>query len=687
MLKKIHNLFDRSLRYKLLFLGLFPILLVMPVTLGLAFYWSERFTTEQLYRKVNADLAVAEDAFQRLQQDYLDRLGRLAESYAFRTRYSQGDADGVRTLIRDLKEGARFDFIHLTDPLGVWRFEPEAGSAFNRSKPSILTQKAVNGRPGSGIEIFSYSDILREGNGLPEKVLLPLIESRYAGPTQREVEDRALVLRLVYPVLGEDGHVVAVLDGGVLLNGNFAFVDAIRNLVYGPGSVPEGGIGTVTVLLDDVRISTNLMDRPDHRAVGTRTADDVRDRVLQAGEHWVGRTFEVSGWHVSAYAPIWDVHGQRVGMLHTGFLETPLRQSQQHALTLLLLMLFALMGLASWLVVRGATAIFRPIEAMTAVVRATQAGQERRIGPVASRDEIGELARQFDTMLDLLQERNRQIQRATEELEQKVRERTRELTRKNIDLVHTVDLLRQTREQLVMAEKLAALGELAAGVAHEINNPTAVILGNMEVLVAELGAAAEPVRVETDLVIEQVYRIRSIVNNLLQYARKAEHAGYLEAVDVNRVIEETLPLVRHELDRKAVTVALRLEARTAVQVSPQDLQQVLVNLIVNAAHAVPVGGWVELGTADWQAQGVTITVRDNGSGIASAHLTRIFDPFFTTKQQQGTGLGLYVSYLLVRRYGGRITVDSKPGQGSAFHVWLLREAHMEDAEAPLERFV
>ena len=675
MLKRLWWSVQRSLRYKLLAIGLLPILLVMPATLGLALYWSERFTTEQLFRRVNSDLAVAEDAFLRLQQHYLDKLGSLAESYVFHTRYLQRDGDEVRALIRDLKERAQFDFIHLTDPLGVWLFETEPA----RSKPSILIQGALEGRAGSGIEVFSYSDILREGNGLPEKVVLPLIDTSGGAPADRRVEDRAMVLRLVYPVTNAEGKVVAVLDGGVLLSGNYRFVDAIRDLVYGPGSVPEGGSGTVTVLLDDVRISTNLRDGAQRRAVGTRMSEQVHLLAMQGAGRWVGRSFEVNGWHISAYSPIWDVHGQRVGMLHTAFLETPLRQSHRHAMLLLLGMLVVLMGISSWLVVRGTKSIFQPIEAMTAVVRATQAGQGLRSGPVAAADEIGELARQFDRMLDLLQERQRQIRRAAEELERKVNERTRELQQKNADLASTIRLLRETRQQLFVAEKLAALGELAAGVAHEINNPTAVILGNMDVIVAELGKAAAPVQTEIDLIVEQVYRIRSIVDHLLQYARKAECAGQLDRVDVNRVIAETLPLVQHELERKSVVLTARLQAQAMAELNPQDLKQVLVNLIVNAVHAVPVGGRIELLTDDWQDQGVTITVRDNGSGIQAEHLSRIFDPFFTTKQQQGTGLGLYVSYLLIRRYGGNITVESTPGQGSAFRLWLLSEAPMEEA--------
>jgi len=309
---------------------------------------------------------------------------------------------------------------------------------------------------------------------------------------------------------------------------------------------------------------------------------------------------------------------------------------------------------------------------MTTVVRAEQAGERRRIGAVSSQDELGELARQFDHMLDLLDERNREIRRAATELEAKVESRTRELLDKNIRLQNTINLLQQTRQRLITAEKLAAVGELTAGIAHEINNPTAVILGNMDVVISELGAAVEPVATEVELIIAQVYRIRAIVDQLLQYSRPSQYVGYVEELDVNRLIRDTLPLVQHELERRRARLDQSLQAGTRIRINRQELQQVLVNLLVNAAHALPAGGRIELHTRDWPDKGVVIGVKDYGSGIPRERLGRVFDPFYTTKQGGGTGLGLSVSYGLVRRYGGQITVDSEEGQWTHFEVYLRR---------------
>jgi two-component system NtrC family sensor kinase len=318
-------------------------------------------------------------------------------------------------------------------------------------------------------------------------------------------------------------------------------------------------------------------------------------------------------------------------------------------------------------------------------VRATRQGEERRIGDVASQDEIGELAREFDAMLQLLRERNREIQEAADSLEQKVELRTAELKRKNDDLQRTIELLREARHRLVMAEKLAALGELTAGMAHEINNPMTVILGNLDLLVEELGAAAEPARREIDLIVEQVYRVKEIIDNLLQYARPTRDPGELEVIDVAEVLKDTLTLVQHLTHRSDIALRLESKATRLVRIHRQELQQVLVNLLVNAVHALGGrDGIIHLQSRDWDEKGVVISIRDTGPGIPPEQLERVFAPFYSTKATgKGTGLGLSISYDLVRRYGGTITVQSPSGQGAEFRVWLLCEPELSDEDTTI----
>jgi len=204
-------------------------------------------------------------------------------------------------------------------------------------------------------------------------------------------------------------------------------------------------------------------------------------------------------------------------------------------------------------------------------------------------------------------------------------------------------------------------------------------------MVDELGAAAEPVRYEIDLIIEQIYRIRDIIDNLLQYARPSEYAGYLVNVDMNRLVQDTLKLVRHLKKEAWFELELDLQASLQVKINPQELQQVLVNLIVNAVHALPAeGGVIGISTREWETKGVVLQVVDNGCGMNEEQLGHIFNPFYSTKVEgEGSGLGLSVSYGLIRRYGGNLTVRSSPGGGSCFSVWLLVEPVMVEDEATI----
>ena len=559
IITRIINAVRGTVRYKLLVLVLFPILLMMPIALAVAIYWGTNFTYDQLYTKVNSDLSVADDVFVRMQQDYLNRLGTLAESYAFRTALEIDNQKGIAEQLLEVELAAGFTYLNVIDRNANTR-DVKAGADIHgrRSSSSLLRHR--RDIPQSVLRFSVLKISVKLGESLASSVELSLLETPRARPTTRKVEDRAMMIRALYPVKDSRGELMAILDGGVQLNGNFGFVDAIRDLVYGPGSLPAGSIGTVTVFLDDVRISTNVPLRPGERALGTRVSNEVRTQVLDQGRKWIDRAFVVNDWYISSYEAILDVDGNRVGMLYAGYLERPFRNALWKALAILVLMFLALMLISALVAIRGAKSIFRPVEDMSSVVQATREGKLTRIGEVASRDEIGVLASEFDAMLDLLHQRNKEILASADQLELKVEERTAELQQKNEDLHRTISVLQETRQKLVNAEKLAALGELTAGVAHEINNPTAVMLGNIDVLVDELGSAIKPVQHEVDLIIEQIYRIKDIINNLLHYAHPEDYDGYMADVDVNELVHQTLKLISHYQNKYRFEIQLELKA-------------------------------------------------------------------------------------------------------------------------------
>ena len=677
MIRRFQAIISSCLRYKLLILVLLPVLLVMTSVVALSNLWLNEVSYQQLLKKVNADLNVAHEAFEQNQTNLLADLALLAESYSFRFPLEQNltkekEAQQIQPLLLQLIQEQGFDFIQMVDLHGCDYWDETSCNAKN----SPLLSKALLGQPATGVDLFSARELKAINPDLAEMVYQPLVATPRSNPVSNTAENRGMVLHSYYPVMNADKNVKAILIGGVLLNRNFKFVDNLRDLVYSKGSLADDGLGTVTIFLDDVRISTNVPEQltsPEQRALGTRVSDEVREQVLTYGKKWVDRAFVVSDWYISAYEPISDVYGNRVGMLYTGFLEAPFRATFFTGLTLLLLIFTVVTIIAVLLAVFGAKSIYKPIEAMANVIKTIEHGGEDRIGHLDSNDELAVFAQQFNGMLDTLQAQRAQIQNAADELEVKVEDRTQQLKKQKIDLQQTIRLLKQTREKLVANEKLAAIGEFTAGIAHEINNPTAVILGNMDLLVDELGEQAKPVQRETELIIQQVFRIRSIINNLLQYSRTESFQEAWMDVNINTVVNDTLALVHHDLSRRKMKLNLDLRSNLIVKGNHQQFQQVLINLIVNAMNAQKKEGQITIRSRNWKDQGVLMVVKDNGPGIKKEILPRIFDPFFT-QISGGTGLGLYVSSGILNRFGAEILVRSRVGVGTSFYIWFYLDA-------------
>jgi len=208
-----------------------------------------------------------------------------------------------------------------------------------------------------------------------------------------------------------------------------------------------------------------------------------------------------------------------------------------------------------------------------------------RNGETRSHDEIGQVAGHLDDLLDELQDRDAKLRAWADELEQRVEERTAELRDANAKL-------EDTWQQLVMSEKLASIGEITAGVAHEINNPVAVIQGNLDVMRESLGERADSVAVELDLIDRQVARINSIVGKLLQFARPHEFSGAEEAVHLRPLVHDCLVLVEHVLSKAEIEVETDLAEAPRVRIEAGEMQQVVVNLLVNAAQAMTAAGTI-----------------------------------------------------------------------------------------------
>jgi two-component system NtrC family sensor kinase len=219
---------------------------------------------------------------------------------------------------------------------------------------------------------------------------------------------------------------------------------------------------------------------------------------------------------------------------------------------------------------------------------------------------------------------------------------------------------------------MAAVGEMAAGVAHELNNPLTTIAGFVELALEEIPLESRS-HEDLSLVLREAQRAHTVVRRLLDFSRHSEN--YRDRVQVNELVSEALSLVQHFI--KTSGVQIRLEYGSGlppVSVDPNQIKQVLLNLIHNALHAMPTGGSLLLRTearSNEGRPGISISIQDSGEGISDENLNRIFEPFFTTRPAgKGTGLGLAVSYGIITSHDGVIEVESQVGVGSCFTVWL-----------------
>ncbi len=296
-------------------------------------------------------------------------------------------------------------------------------------------------------------------------------------------------------------------------------------------------------------------------------------------------------------------------------------------------------GLGTWIVIR--TMIDRRVTPLVETMRRVQQGDLSARAGVRGVDEIAEFTRQFNEMVSELD-------------------------------AAQVDLRRYHAEQMERAERLASLGQLAAGLAHEIKNPLAGIAGAIRIVTDEL-RDGDPKKEIFDEVLVQVDRLDRTVKDLLDFARPRKPE--LKLASVNEILSSTLALLTPQTNEQNIHVVSRFSAHVPdVMVDPKQIQQVFLNLMLNAAQSMPKGGTLEIAThletrPPHKNPFVRIDITDDGYGVGEDVLDQIFAPFFTTKHR-GTGLGLSIAQRIVEEHGGFIDVESRPGEGSCFSVFV-----------------
>ena len=498
----------------------------------------------------------------------------------------------------------------------------------------ILRVALSQGKAQSATEVFPAN--ILAAVGLEEQAHIALTETPKAAPAPFDSREGTAGLTLVgtAPVISNDGEVVGAVLCGHLFNQDYTLVDRIKEVA---------GVDTVTIFFGDLRVSTNVEDELGNRAIGTRVSQQVFDTVLVSGKEFTGPAYVVNQWYTTRYRPLYDHLGQIVGMLYVGTKQAAFQSLLDTFQREVFLIAAATIVLAVLIAIPLSLSISRPFTDLVSATRRVARGDWSVRVPIRGLREMRTQAESFNTMVETLQD---------------------------------------TQDQLVQTEKLASIGQLAAGVAHEINNPLGSVLLYADILHKETPEDNEQQREDLQMIIREANRCKTIVNDLLNFSRQNQVLA--QTIDLNAMLHR---LVREQRKQELYQRVALLEdldpAIPNIQADPLQLHQVLLNLMNNAAEAMPDGGELTLRTRPGPAPGfVAIAVQDTGSGISEENMKRIFTPFFTTKPiGKGTGLGLAIAYGIVKMHRGQINVRSEVGQGTTFII-TLREHLPSQPEPP-----
>jgi len=618
--------------------------LVAGLTVGLNALVTSRVIREYLTSAesnlVARDMSLAK-AFYQLKLDEVSAIShRLAlDSWVIQNldRASSGIPEAVHIIDQQITNKITVlalggtHLIAILDPRGnliVGRVLNQGGVLFphisggNWGHLPIVKEALEMGEPRAATEVIPVEYLAQVG--LDQQAFVTLVETPLAAPEPFDpLEGRAgLALTGVHPLYTPDQKILGAALSVYLFNNDFTLVDRIKEVA---------GIDTVTIFFGDLRVATNVMTEQGRRAVGTRISEAVRKVALSEGRDYLGRAYVVNEWFITRYAPLRNSRGSVVGSLYVGARESAFLHLIHNVNKYLVMIALVCLLLAGIIALPIARVILRPIDKLVhATERVAEGDVDVRVNAPGS-GELDVLGRSFN---------------------------------------HMVETLHRTQEELLNKEKLASMGQLAAGVAHEINNPLGSILLFADTLYQEAGEDDRR-REDLKMIVQETLRCKKIVSDLLNFAREQDVLA--QESNVHDILQQAIDSVSHQPTFAQIQIVRNLASDLpSIQADPSQLQQVFVNLLNNAAEAMPGGGTITLETRRTNhQQAVDILVTDTGGGIPEENLGKLFNPFFTTKPLgKGTGLGLSIVYGIIKMHRGQISVKSQLGKGTTFTVTL-----------------
>jgi two-component system NtrC family sensor kinase len=602
----------------------------------------------QVQTRIRHDLFSAH----KIYDDYVERVEQILLAVSIRRRMDEplekeleGDLGNV---FQNIYINSGLDILTLVDTDGevLYRAHNPGYKGDDISDISIIDKVLKQWEPVRGTVVLSPEMLTGEGEKISARASIRIMPTPKARPTSKATEERGMFIAAAVPFVSlHRDEKLGILLGGYLLNRDHEIVDNIREEVFEDLIFDQQGAGTATIFFDDLRISTNVMLPNNERAIGSRLSEEVYNHVIRNGSIWSDRAFVVNDWYITSYEPLRDIDGQIIGSLYVGVLEAPYKQPQKILLLFILGMLCFTALSAFLLTFFYMKRMMRPIDNIVQMSKKMMQGNLSARCMIRPSGEMGLLCNTIDQMADAFEKYEENLQK-------------------------------ETQLQIGQSEKLAAIGRLAAGIAHEINNPLTSILNFAHLVKEKKGNDEEDLK-DLNVIIDETNRVRKIVRELLDFARQSP--GRKESIDINKVLQQLVGLIVKQKEFRDIRFIEDYDEKLGtVNADKNQIQQVFLNLLLNSAESIAQEGTITVNTQHKNDQCI-ISITDTGCGIRPEDLSRIFDPFYTTKPVgKGTGLGLSVSYGIVNQYNGEIHCDSKEGEGTTFRVSLPSHQVIED---------
>lgn len=545
----------------------------------------------------------------------------------------------LKTRLERIRTTFNLDFLDLISPEGQVMVRTTPPYRRGDTKASnISVESARKGEPMTSMGVLTASELEQEGDGLADRAFIEIAETPHARLSERKMENRGMVMESAVPIR-RGMQIIGIVHGGILLNRNHELVDKIQNVVFKNETYEGKNVGTVTIFLNDVRISTTVRLANKNRALGTRVSKQVADRVLDNGQPWVGEAPVVDETYLTAYDPIKDGRGQIIGMLYVGILKKPFEAMGREVIMRFVLVTLIVMVVALGISFITASRIARPIHRL--VEASNQVSNGNRNGPVKSEDSCHEVSRlilAFNEMTSRLWERE---------------ERLKALNRSYM--------------------------ETLGFVSHELKSPVATILNYVFLLRAhKLGGLNEKQDKAVKSVERNSHRLVEMVRHYLNLSRIEN--GELTPVRtrvlvLDEVVKPLIESVEAGIEEKQMKVEVGIDSAACVHADLNMVREVFENLVSNAIKYGKEAGRIVCESRPRDGL-IEFTVRNEGEGIPPEKMGRLFQKFSRlessaeTKSQRGTGLGLFITKSIVEAHGGAIEVKSE-GQGWTAFIFTL----------------